>query len=274
MPTPEAALTRLTSVLGDRATTATAEREHHSKGESYHPRALPDVVCYPRTTDEVSAILKVSAEFQVPVIPFGAGSSLEAQVNAVHGGMTIDLREMNRVLRVSADDLDATVEAGVLRKQLNKVLDDTGLTFFINPGAGRSHRRHGVDPRVWHHGCALRTMRENVLGLTVVLVDGSVVRTGTRARKSSAGYDLTRLFVGAEGTLGVVTEVTLRLHPLPEAVSAAVCGFETLQGAVETVIKTIQVGMSVARIEPLDAAMMKATNAYSKTSYEVTPTLF
>ena len=274
MPTPEAALTRLTSVLGDRATTATAEREHHSKGESYHPRALPDVVCYPRTTDEVSAILKVSAEFQVPVIPFGAGSSLEAQVNAVHGGMTIDLREMNRVLRVSADDLDATVEAGVLRKQLNKVLDDTGLTFFINPGADAaiggmvSTRASGTT--------AVRygTMRENVLGLTVVLVDGSVVRTGTRARKSSAGYDLTRLFVGAEGTLGVVTEVTLRLHPLPEAVSAAVCGFETLQGAVETVIKTIQVGMSVARIEPLDAAMMKATNAYSKTSYEVTPTLF
>jgi D-lactate dehydrogenase (cytochrome) len=274
MSSLDVAVSRLTSLLGDRATTATAEREHHSKGESYHRPALPDVVCYPRTTDEVSEVLKISADCQVPVVPFGAGSSIEAQVNAIHGGITIDLREMNKVLRVAAEDLDVTVEAGVLRKQLNKALDNSGLTFFIDPGAdcaiGGMVSTRASGTTAVRYG----TMRENVLGLTVVLADGSVIRTGTRARKSSAGYDLTRLFVGAEGTLGVITEVILRLHPLPEAVAAAVCSFETLQGAVEAVISTIQVGVSVARVELLDAAMMKAINGYSKTDYPVTSTLF
>jgi D-lactate dehydrogenase (cytochrome) len=264
----------LTSLLGSRATAGLSEREHHSHGESYHAPALPDIVCYPRTTEEVSAILHVSAARQVPVVPFGVGSSVEGQVNAIHGGIAVDLREMRRVLRVSVEDLDATVEAGVLRKQLAKVIEPRGLTFFVDPGAdctiGGMVSTRASGTTAVRYG----TMRENVLGLTVVLADGSVIRTGTRARKSAAGYDLTRLFVGAEGTLGVITEATLRLHPLPEAVAAAVCSFETIGGAVETVIKTIQAGVAVARIELLDAVQMDAVNRHSKTAYPVAPTLF
>ncbi len=268
------ALAALVSKLGSRATAGHAARDHHSRGESYHPAALPDIVCFPETTEEVQAVLQVSAETGLPVVPFGAGSSLEGHVNATHGGISVDLRGMNRVLRVSAEDLDATVEAGVLRSQLGKALENTGLAFFIDPGAdctiGGMVSTRASGTTAVRYG----TMRENVLGLTVVLADGTVIRTGTRARKSAAGYDLTRLFVGAEGTLGVVTEVTLRLHPLPEAVSAAVCSFETLAGAVETVIETMQAAVAVARIELVDPVQMDAINRYSKTSYRVAPTLF
>jgi D-lactate dehydrogenase (cytochrome) len=268
------ALASLTSLLGARATAAQAVREHHSRGESYHPAALPDIVCFPETTDEVAAVVRVSAETGMPVVPFGAGSSLEGHVNAVHGGIAIDLREMNQVRRVSAEDLDATVEAGVLRSQLAKALENTGLTFFIDPGAdctiGGMVSTRASGTTAVRYG----TMRENVLALTVVLADGTVIRTGSRARKSAAGYDLTRLFVGAEGTLGVITEVTLRLHPLPEAVSAAVCTFDTLAGAVATVIATMQAGVAVARIELVDPVQMDAINRFSKTSYPVAPTLF
>lgn len=268
------ALGSLTSRLGARATAAQAVREHHSRGESYHPAALPDIVCFPETTDEVAAVVRVSAETGLPVVPFGAGSSLEGHVNAIHGGIAIDMREMNQVRRVSAEDLDATVEAGVLRSQLAKALENTGLTFFIDPGAdctiGGMVSTRASGTTAVRYG----TMRENVLALTVVLADGTVIRTGTRARKSAAGYDLTRLFVGAEGTLGVITEVTLRLHPLPEAVATAVCSFETLAGAVATVIATMQAGVAVARIELVDPVQMDAINRFSKTSYPVVPTLF
>jgi len=268
------AVQALKSLLGTRATTAQAHREHHSTGESYHPPAPPDVVCYPHSTQEVSEILKISAKHQLPVIPFGAGTSLEGHVSALYGGITIDMREMNKVLRVSVADLDATVEAGLTRVQLNKALENTGVCFYVDPGAeatigGMTATRASGTTTV-RYG----TMRENVLGLTVVLADGRIIKTGTRARKSAAGYDLTRLFVGSEGTLGIMTEITLRLHPLPEAVSAAVCAFDTVQGAVDTVIETIQFGTSVARIELLDGSQMEAINRYSKTSYPVMPTLF
>jgi D-lactate dehydrogenase (cytochrome) len=249
-------------------------RDHHSHGESYHPPAAPDVVCFPTTTDEVVEILRISARFQVPVVPFGAGTSLEGHVHALHGGITIDMREMNRVLRIGVEDLDATVEAGATRLQLAKALRNTGLMFPIDPGADATLGGMAATRASGTTAVRYGTMRENVLGLTVVLADGRVVRTGTRARKSSAGYDLVRLFVGSEGTLGVITEVTLRLHPVPEAVSAAVCSFESIRGAVDTVIATIQLGVPVARIELLDDVLMDAVNRYSKTAYPVAPTLF
>lgn len=268
------ALRDLKVTLDTRASDAQIVREHHSHGESYHEPRLPDIVCFPKTTAEVSEILKISAATGLAVIPFGAGSSLEGQVNAIHGGITIDLREMNKILKTNVEDLDASVEAGVSRLELNKALRETGLTFFIDPGAdctigGMTATRASGTTAV-RYG----TMRENVLGLTVVLADGQIIHTGTRARKSSAGYDLTRLFVGSEGTLGVITEVSLRLHPIPEAVSAATCAFETIQGAVETVIATIQLGVSVARIELLDEKQIEAINRFSKTDYQLAPTIF
>ena len=276
MPTPaaiEAAVAELKRLFGARATDAAAIREHHSHGESYHAPAAPDVVCFPATTGDVAEILKISARFQVPVIPFGAGTSLEGHVHALRGGITIDLRDMNRVLRVSAEDLDATVEAGVTRLQLAKALRNTGLSFPIDPGADATLGGMAATRASGTTAVRYGTMRENVLGLTVVLADGRIITTGTRARKSAAGYDLTRLFVGSEGTLGVITEVTLRLHPVPDAISAAVCSFDSMRGAIDTVIATIQLGIPVARIELLDALHMDAINRYSKTAYPVAPTL-
>jgi D-lactate dehydrogenase (cytochrome) len=264
----------LRQLLGSRANDAAVVRDHHSHGESYHTPAAPDVVCFPHTTDEVAAIVRIARTHRLPIVPFGSGTSLEGHVNAFSGGITIDLREMNKVVRVSVDDLDATVEAGVTRLQLNKALNNTGLTFPVDPGADATIGGMTATRASGTTAVRYGTMRENVLGLTVVLADGTIIRTGTRARKSSAGYDLTRLFVGSEGTLGVMTEITLRLHPLPEAVSAAVCSFESIQGAVETVIATIQLGVPVARIELLDEVQLDAVNRYSKTSYPVAPTLF
>jgi D-lactate dehydrogenase (cytochrome) len=269
-----AASHELKQLLGARANDTAAVREHHSHGESYHTPAPPDIVCFPHTTDEAAAIMKIAAAHRLPIVPFGAGSSLEGHVNAIRGGITIDLREMNKVVRVSVEDLDVTVEAGVTRLQLNKALNNTGLTFPVDPGADATIGGMTATRASGTTAVRYGTMRENVLGLTVVCADGTVIRTGTRARKSSAGYDLTRLFVGSEGTLGLITEVTLRLHPLPEAVSAAVCSFASIQGAVETVIATIQLGVPVARIELLDETQLDAVNRYSKTRYPVAPTLF
>jgi D-lactate dehydrogenase (cytochrome) len=268
------AVRELRGLLGSRANDAVSVREHHSHGESYHTPAPPDVVCFPVSTGEVAAIAAIAARHRLPLVPFGAGSSLEGHVNAIHGGITIDLREMKQIVRVSVDDLDATVEAGVTRLQLHKALRNTGLMFPVDPGADATLGGMAATRASGTTAVRYGTMRENVLGLTVVLADGSVIKTGTRARKSSAGYDLTRLFVGSEGTLGIITEITLRLHPLPEAVSAAVCSFASMEGAVETVIATIQLGIPVARIELIDETQLDAVNRYSKTNYPVAPTLF
>jgi D-lactate dehydrogenase (cytochrome) len=261
---------RLGPVISDNATI----RENHSHGESYHLPAAPDAVCFPRSTDDVVEIMRASARFGVPVIPFGAGSSLEGHVHALRGGLSIDLTQMNKILRVGQEDMDVTVEAGVTRLQLAKALRNTGLMFPVDPGADATIGGMAATRASGTTAVRYGTMRENVLSLRVVLADGTVTTTGTRARKSSAGYDLTRLFVGSEGTLGVITEVTLRLHPVPEAVSAAVCAFDSLASAVAVVIETIQLGLRVARIELLDAAQLDAINRYSKTSYPLAPTLF
>ena len=273
IPAIEAAHTELQAFLGERVSSAEAVREHHSHGESTHPPGMPDLVCFPHTTEEVSQIVKVSARYGLPIVPFGAGTSLEGHVHALRGGISLDMREMNKVLRISVDDMDATVEAGVTRKQLQKALDNTGLTFFIDPGADATLGGMTATRASGTTAVKYGTMRENVLGLTVVLADGRIIHTGTRARKSSAGYDLTRLFVGSEGTLGVLTEVTLRLHAQPEASTAAICAFETIEGAVKTVIEIIQLGVSVARIEFLDDRQVDAVNRYSHLDLAVKPTL-
>ncbi|MGC2333279.1 MAG: FAD-linked oxidase C-terminal domain-containing protein [Candidatus Acidiferrales bacterium] len=270
----QGAIAELQALLGQRATTADAIREHHSHGESYHPAALPDVVCFPQSTEEVSAIVKISAKYGVPVIPFGGGTSMEAQVNAIYGGITLDMRQMNKILDISVEDLQATVEAGVTRLQLNKALENTGFTFFIDPGADATLAGMASTRASGTTAVRYGTMRENVMALKVVLADGRVIKTGSRARKSAAGYDLTRLLVGAEGTLGVITEVTVRLHPQPEAVGGASCTFATIRDAIETAMETIQLGIAVARIEFMDEVQVEACNRYSKTNYPVAPILF
>jgi len=273
-PMPEALAAALRARFGERFSTAQAVRDHHGRDESPFPPTPPEAVVFAQSTDEVVDMVNLCREHRYPVIPFGAGSSLEGHVLAVHGGVSLDLSQMNRVLSVNPEDLTATVQAGVLRKQLNDELRSTGLFFPIDPGADASLGGMAATRASGTNAVRYGTMRENVLGLTVVTADGRVIRTAGRAKKSSAGYDLTRVFVGSEGTLGVITEVAVRLYPIPEAMSAAVVNFPTLTDAVRTVIETIQMGVPIARSEFLCAATIAAINAYSKTTLREAPTLF
>ena len=264
----------LGALLGDRLSLSPAVREHHGKDESYFPVAPPDAVAFPISADEVVAIVKLCAKHDTPIIPFGTGTSVEGHVLAVHGGICVDMTGMDRILEVNAEDLDCRVQAGVTRKRLDDELRDTGLFFPIDPGADASLGGMAATRASGTNAVRYGTMRENVLSLTVVLADGRVIRTAKRARKSSAGYDLTRLFVGSEGTLGIITEVGLRLYGVPERISAAVCAFPSVEAAVNTVIATIQTGVPVARMELLNGLTMETVNKYAKLDYAATPHLF
>lgn len=264
----------LQALLGDRVSTSQSVRDHHGKDESWHHPEAPDIVVFPHSTEEVAAVVKLCAENEVPVIPFGAGTSLEGHVIAERGGVCIDLMQMDQVLQVNAEDLDCRVQPGVTRKQLNSYLRDSGLFFPIDPGANASIGGMTATRASGTNAVRYGTMRENVLGLTVVLADGRIIKTSRRARKSAAGYDLTRLFVGSEGTLGVITEITLRLYGIPEAITSAVVSFPDLKSAVDTVIATIQMGIPIARIELLDQLQVQACNSYSGLELAEQPTLF
>ena len=267
-------LQELQKLFGERLSMSNSVREQHGRDESFHASAPPEAVAFVECNDEVAEIVRSCVQHQKPIIPFGTGTSLEGHVAALQGGVCIDVSGMNQVLEVNENDLDCRVQAGVTRKQLNQHLRNSGLFFPIAPGADASLGGMTATRASGTNAVRYGTMRENVLGLTVVTAEGKIIRTGTRARKSSAGYDLTRLFVGSEGTLGILTEIQLRLYGIPEAISAAVCSFDTLEGAVNTTISTIQMGIPVARIELLDEVQVDAINQYSDFNYPLKPTLF
>ncbi|CAN7292392.1 FAD-binding protein [Bosea sp. LjRoot237] len=276
-PSPQAiaAITReLAALFGNRLVTSLAVRQQHGHTLTWIPNQPPDAVVYPESTEEVASIVKLCVKHGVPVIAFGTGTSLEGHVNAPFGGVCIDMSQMKRVLAVHAEDLDCTVEAGVTRKELNEHLRDQGLFFPIDPGADASIGGMAATRASGTNAVRYGTMKDNVIALTAVMADGAIVKTASRARKSSAGYDLTRLLVGSEGTLGIITEVTLKLHGIPEAVSAGVCAFPSVKAACDATIMTIQSGLPVARIELVDDVMMRGVNLHSKLGLPETTMLF
>lgn len=260
--------------FGAECSFAEAIRRQHGQSETHFPETLPDAVVFAQSTADVVDLVRLCVMHRVPVVPYGAGTSIEGNALPVRGGVSVDLSKMDRILAVNAEDFDCTIEAGVRREELNAYLRDTGLFFPVDPGANATIGGMAATRASGTNAVRYGTMREAVLALTVVTADGEVIRTARRARKSAAGYDLTRLFVGAEGTLGVITEVMLRLHPIPEAISAAVCGFASLQGAVDTVVQAIQSGVPLARIEILDGRQIAAVNAWSKLDLLEVTTLF
>ena len=270
----QSVLSELKALLGERVSTSGAVREHHGKDESYFPYALPDVVVFVESTEEVRDVVNICRRHRVPMIPFGVGTSLEGHILAVEGGVSIDLSRMNKVLKVHEEDLDAVVQAGVTRKQLNEYIKHTGLFFPVDPGADATLGGMAATRASGTNAVRYGTMRENVLSLKVVLADGRVIQTSRRSKKSAAGYDLTRLFVGSEGTLGIITEVTVRLYPVQEAMSAAVCAFDSVDGCTNTVIQTIQAGIPVARCDIVCEKTVAAINKFKKTDYRVAPTVF
>lgn len=269
-----AVLDSLRQQLGEKLQTGQSFREQHAHTTTYLTTQIPDGVVFAESAEDVKAVVRSCAQHKVPVIPFGVGSSLEGQVNAPSGGISIDFSRMNRIISVNAEDLDVTVEPGVTREQLNTYLRDTGLFFPIDPGANASIGGMTATRASGTNAVRYGTMKDNVLALTVVTAKGEEILTGRRARKSSAGYDLTRLFVGSEGTLGVITSITLRLQGIPEKITGGVCTFDTVKQACDAVILTVQMGIPVARIELLDEVQIRACNAYSGLSYEEKPTLF
>jgi D-lactate dehydrogenase (cytochrome) len=268
------AVAELREVLGDRLSTAAAVREQHGKDQTWNPGAPPDAVAFVQNTGEVQRIVAICGKYDTPVIAYGTGTSLEGHFTAPYGGISIDLSGMNRILEVNAADLDCRVEAGVTRKQLNVHLRDQGLFFPVDPGADASLGGMTATRASGTNAVRYGTMRENVLNVTAVMANGEIIRTGSRAKKSSAGYDLTRLLVGSEGTLGIITEVALRLYGIPESIVAAVCPFPSVEACCNATITAIQMGLPVARIELVDAEHVKAFNAYSHLDLAVSPTLF
>ena len=267
------AIDALSSLLGDRLSRSKSDLDIHGRNETHFAPMPPDAVAYPLSTDEVSQIVTICAAHKCPVIAWGTGTSLEGHSLAPRGGITVDMSRMTDVIAVNAADMDATVQPGITREALNTHLRATGLFFPVDPGANASLGGMTATRASGTTAVKYGTMRDNVLGLTVVLADGRIIRTGTRARKSSAGYDLTALFVGSEGTLGIITEISLRLHGQPSAISAAVCGFDTVSGAVDAVITAIQMGVQVARVELVDTASAQAVNAYAGASFPACPHL-
>ncbi|MCG9134762.1 FAD-binding protein [Candidatus Poribacteria bacterium] len=263
-------------LLGTRFSTDDAIRDAHARDASYHRGALPDAVAFPKTNAEVAEIVKICAKYNIPIVPYGTGTGVEGAVVATEGTLCIALNEMNQIRRISQEDRDATVEAGVTRLQLNTHLAEIGtqLHFSVDPGADASLGGMVATRASGTSAVRYGTMLDNVLGLTVVTADSTIIHTGSRARKSAAGYDLTRLFIGSEGTLGIITEITLKLTRLPEAIASAACAFPTIAAAVDTVIKLMDTGTSIARIELLDELQMDAVNKYAGLDYEVAPTLF